>query len=166
MFTNPTPARCAECGQLARDTHFFAVCSLCFQLFCQRHLTFRNGVPSCAECEEERQSREQSGGISDADESRVVALLLTDIAATLGSGYEYVVRDAAARIRLFALDPNDFEQRVIDDVQQDLHDSYADTTWPTCPEHRRHPLWCLDGWWTCDKTGRQIARFGSLANSV
>jgi hypothetical protein len=45
-----------------------------------------------------------------------------------------------------ATDPADFEQRVVDDVQQFVHDSFADTSWPACPEHPTHPLWFSEGW--------------------
>ena len=38
----------------------------------------------------------------------------------------------------------DLTLRVAEEVQQWLHDTFLDPTWPACPEHRRHPLWLSD----------------------
>ena len=123
-------------------------------------------MPICRACEERRRELEQTGGISEADELRVVALLLQDLANTLGPGHESVVEEAAARIRLFTRDAIEFEQRVVDDVQQYLHDTFVDTTWPACPDHQRHPLWYSDGRWRCEQTGRVIASLGRLCDEA
>lgn len=34
-------------------------------------------------------------------------------------------------------------------LQQDLHDTFVDTSWPTCPEHGLHPMW-VDLWTELD----------------
>jgi hypothetical protein len=94
---------------------------------------------------------------------RIVRLLQRDFVETVGPGYEAVVAEAAARLRMFSDDPADFEQRVVDDVQQRLHDSFLDTSWPACPEHPNHPLWYLEGWWRCTKSGRRVAALGELS---
>jgi hypothetical protein len=49
-----------------------------------------------------------------------VNLLCRDLEHTVGAGHERVVEEAAARIRLFSDDAADFEQRVVDEVQQEL----------------------------------------------
>ena len=65
-------------------------------------------------------------------------------------------------LRRFAVEAQDFEQRVVDDVQQHLHDAFVDTSWPACPHHPNHPLWYSDGWWSCEKSGQRAAPLGGL----
>ena len=72
------------------------------------------------------------------------------------------MEESAARIRLFSDSALDFEQKVVDDVQQYLHDAFVDTTWPRCPDHHNHPLWYSDQWWTCEHTGKRVALLGAL----
>lgn len=110
-----------------------------------------------------RRLRERSGSVSPADEVRVVDLLVRDLVCTIGPGHEPIVIEAAARILLFSDGPDDFENRVVDDVQQAMHDSFVDTSWPRCPDHSRHPLWYLDKRWTCQQSGRRVAPLGGLA---
>ena len=163
MYADDIVAMCGECGEPLANMESTGVCILCAQLFCRRHVTFRKGVANCGKCEEPRRILEANGGVSDADEARIVGLLLNDIENTIGAGQHAVVEEAAARIRLFSDDPSDFEHRVVDEVQQHIHDTYADTTWPHCPEHPNHPLWCVDGWWACHTTGNRVAQLGALA---
>ena len=108
-------------------------------------------------------SDEQTGGVSDTDAARVVRLLLQDLASTVGPGHDSVVEEAAARIRLFTGAAADFEQRVVDDVQQYLHDNFIDTSWPRCPDHPNHPLWYSEKWWQCEKPGKAVAPLGGLS---
>jgi hypothetical protein len=70
----------------------------------------------------------------------MVILVTRDVLATVGPGFEDIVVEEGARIRLIAETVPEYEQRVIDDVQQRLHDEFVDTTWPTCPLHPNHPL--------------------------
>ena len=63
-------------------------------------------------------------------------------------------------------DPEVFERRVVEDVQQFLHDTFVDTSWPLCPEHPNHPLWYSDGWWKCAHTGRRLAPLGALRRTA
>jgi hypothetical protein len=102
--------------------------------------------------------------VTDADEERIVILVSRDVLATVGPSFEDIVVEEAARIRLFAEAVPEYEQRVIDEVQQRLHDEFVDTTWPTCPLHPNHPLWYSDGWWRCPRAGA-IAPLGELANA-
>ena len=162
MYIDLTTARCSACGELLTIPGSYGLCVLCGKLFCSRHLLIRKEVPNCAACEEPRRIREQTGGVSDADEARVVRLVLQDLASTLGPGYEPVVKEVAARLRLFTDDAAAFEQRVVDDVQQYLHDTFADTTWPGCPDHPNHPLWYSETWWRCEQAGKAVAPLGGL----
>jgi hypothetical protein len=109
-------------------------------------------------------AREASGSVTDADEERMVILVTRDVLATVGPGFEDIVVEEGARIRLIAETVPEYEQRVIDDVQQRLHDEFVDTTWPTCPLHPNHPLLYSGGWWRCPRGGA-IAPLGELARA-
>lgn len=92
-----------------------------------------------------------------------VALLKQDVAATLGP--EQVRRvDARAQLLLpFADWPRDsFAAKLVDEVQQEFHDTFVDTTWPHCPAHPNHPLWLEEGAWRCSTTGEPVAALGDL----
>jgi hypothetical protein len=72
-------------------------------------------------------------------------LLVSDISATLAwprteaAGF---VIDTARGILDFLEDEKwTFAERVIENVQQRIHDEFIDTSWPECPAHGRHPLW-------------------------
>ena len=104
--------------------------------------------------------------IDGEDEARVVDLLRRDVTSTLGTGHEAVVAEAATRIRRFSHDRDDFEARVVDDVQQYLHDTFVDTCWPRCPDHPHHPLWYSDKAWTCVQSGKRVAPLGGLASTL
>lgn len=153
---------CAECQQRIQALDDLGMCILCLRTFCSRHVFVRGGVANCAACERTRRRREEDGPISQAETARVARLLEQDIVGTIGPGQNSVVEEAVTRIRLFAEDPADFEQRVVDDVQQYLHDTFVDTSWPACPEHPNHPLWFSEGWWICEQSGLRAARLGGL----
>jgi hypothetical protein len=87
-------------------------------------------------------------------------------AATLAHG----TAQAKAQIGYWAgRDEDEFAMFVAEDVQQELHDTFEDTTWPACPEHGSHPLWLHrmgeDGPanWCCPSTARSYGRLGELA---
>ena len=92
----------------------------------------------------------------------MIGLLRHDLAETVGPGHEIAVAEAVARIRLFTNDLKDFEQRVVNDIQQFLHETFVDTTWPTCPAHLNHPLWLFRRRWRCERLGIEVAPFGGL----
>lgn len=163
MWKTETPASCFECGQAVQTLDDLGgLCIACMQVFCRRHVVIRNGVANCAACERIRLEKEESGPVSQDDADRVSRLLRTDLAGTIGNGHEAVVEEAVARIRLFAHDAVYFEQQVVDEVQQYLHDSFVDTSWPRCPEHPNHPLWYSGGWWQCERSGMRAAPLGGL----
>ncbi len=163
MNVDPGPIRCAACGRLFTATDEVELCILCGRRFCSQHILVRKGVSNCRDCEPRRRHLER-GAVSDADEARVVSLLCRDLENTVGPGYEQIVAVAAARIRLFSSDDTVyFEQSVVDDVQQTLHDSFIDTSWPRCPAHPHHPLWYSTPSWFCDKTGDVFAQLGTLS---
>ncbi len=104
--------------------------------------------------------------VTDADEARVVRLLAQDIVATLGPGHENLVRHAAAHARTLRNEPAAYVAKVVEDVQQELHDRFIDTTWPACPMHANHPLWLRDEQWVCESAATTIAALGSLGRDA
>jgi hypothetical protein len=157
--------RCAECGRRPVGIEDCNFCLLCSGVFCTRHLIVEKGLATCAACRSERKALEDSSAVTEADEQHLVKLLSADLLATVGVGSTDIAIAEAARIRLFARTLPEFEQRVVDAVQQRLHDEFVDTTWPACPVHPNHPLWYSDAFWRCPVTGDGIARLGELANA-
>lgn len=100
--------------------------------------------------------------VSDADQGRICRLLLQDIEATIGPGYEAVVSENAINVRTFVDSPAAYREKLVEDVQQYFHDCFVDTTWPTCPRHAQHPLWLRGEHWYCERDGEPIARLGEL----
>jgi hypothetical protein len=100
--------------------------------------------------------------VMDADEDRAVQLLLADVTATIGVGHDEIVRANARRLREFCSDAGDYLQRVVDDVQQQIHDEFIDTSWPECPIHKRHPLSLREHGWWCEQNEVFVATLGEL----
>jgi hypothetical protein len=88
-----------------------------------------------------------------------VELIAHDLTATLGWDHaraQAKARDALDNRMPLLLDDLAWEQldpatrqevledlvvEAVEDLQQRLHDTFVDTTWPACPRHRQHPLW-------------------------
>ena len=100
--------------------------------------------------------------INDAQVQRIVRLLRADVSATVVANCDQLILGEAVRVRAFVDGSAAYEDRVVAQVQQRLHDEFIDTTWPACPEHPNHPLWFVDGWWRCEATGTRIAELGQL----
>lgn len=52
-------------------------------------------------------------------------------------------------------------------VQQWLHDTFVDTSWPPCVRHPHHPMWLREGQgggsvWCCPRDQAEIAPLGML----
>jgi hypothetical protein len=90
----------------------------------------------------------------------VLTSLEVDVTRTLGDEYRHFVLHAAGDVRTREI--NDPAQKVVDDVQQRIHNEFIDTTWPACPRHGDHPLWYESGGWWCDRDKAQIAPLGGL----
>jgi hypothetical protein len=129
-------------------------------LFATRCVT--NGVATCARCQHDRRRRETEGRIADVHAQRIIQLLQADVSATVTLNCEAVIVEAATRLRLFEDDPGMYEERVVADVQQTLHDDFIDSTWPACPQHPNHPLWFSGGWWRCVASAMAVAELGRL----
>ena len=92
--------------------------------------------------------------------ARVVALLESDVRHTVGGRYQPIVAAVAARLAEGgAVDG----PRLVEQVQEELHETWVDTTWPACPRHGGHPLWYHeDGWWWCEADAVALCRLGEL----
>lgn len=71
--------------------------------------------------------------------------LMADVTGTLGwrrQIAEQIVNDWAAQVAAWDhTTPVEYAQNVAEGMQQYLHDTFVDTSWPACPEHPHHPLW-------------------------
>ena len=98
-----------------------------------------------------------------SDFARIADLLEQDVVRTLGAVHRPLVRAAAQAVaRLDIADP---EEKLVEDVQQAVHDTFIDTTWPACARHGRHPLWYADGAWWCTQDRVVVAPLGELPGS-
>ncbi len=91
-----------------------------------------------------------------------VPLLKRDVADTVGATYERLVDANASRLLPFHTPDPFFTWRVVEAVQQELHQTFVDTTWPHCPAHPTHPLWFEDESWRCTSGGAFVAVLGEL----
>jgi hypothetical protein len=104
-----------------------------------------------------------------------VALVSRELSATLGLPSETAEtlarREAVAAAEIMnEWDDDDvswpsFLARVAEEIQQWLHDTFLDTTWPRCPEHGNHPLWLNDDEipaWACPTTHTTVRAVGEL----
>jgi hypothetical protein len=113
--------------------------------------------------------------VSEGLIERTTALVAHDLWITIGwrpAKAEHFVRRAAWNQASLDVWGDDLELTfplvVAEDVQQQLHDAFAHTTWPPCPMHHRHPLW-LDPEesalpsWRCPADGATYGKLGSLS---
>lgn len=110
--------------------------------------------------------------LSQAAVEHATRALKADIAATLGGSVQvdvdvftrsifvggHIVSSQQASTSFD--DDASFVDWLVEDVQQYVHDTYIDTTWPACPRHPNHPLWSRNGWWCCGD--ERIAELGNL----
>ena len=155
-------SNCPVCGK-SLTVHGWGMCALCGALSCTDHLVAKNGVVTCDACLPAREQRERTGGVSADEEVLVVSLLRMDVEATLGPGHKGTITAIAAQRRLYIDDPARYVGCVVDDVQQHFHDTFVDTTWPSCPHHPNHPLWFTDGSWRCEAIAEPVAPLGGLS---
>jgi hypothetical protein len=95
--------------------------------------------------------------------AEVVEPIAADLVASLG-----YTADEARRV-VQSVGAGNYGDRgvtcVAEAVQQWLHDTFLDTTWPPCPEHRTHPLWLKESGsptWTCEETQQPHGALGQL----
>jgi hypothetical protein len=117
--------------------------------------------------------------VNDQQLAQAVTRVAHDLSATLGwdaqQAAAYAEQTIGASFGVAGVEDwiaarGSFAVKLAEDVQQQLHDTFVDTTWPTCPLHPRHPLWLDDersrAVWRCTKSGVDIAPLGSLAAST
>lgn len=107
-------------------------------------------------------SLSDANDVTDEDEEHVIRLLKQDTTSTLDRDVSGSIFHHAINQRDMARDRENYLQRVVDDVQQEMHDTFVDTSWPRCPRHPNHPLWYHDGWWHCERDNVAIAKLGEL----
>jgi hypothetical protein len=171
--------KCSECGSVLTQQDWAMdgasveagaalsgpMCTLCGRWCCRNHLTVRRGAATCPSCADEYERIMTAGLVSDTDEALIVSLLLHDVSNTVGDGYQAVIARVAAKHRLSATDLADYHSSVVDEVQQHMHDTFADTTWPRCPAHPNHPMWFSAGWWRCYQLPEPVGRLGELTGN-
>jgi hypothetical protein len=102
----------------------------------------------------------------------IVQGLVSDLATSLGWDVEDaagIVRQTAAAILDFVDQEEWFTQKLVEDVQQYMHDAFLDTSWPACPRHPNHPLELSDDEptsWTCPRDGVPACQLGHLGDVV
>ena len=95
----------------------------------------------------------------------VTDLVASDLVATLGWTREQARAVVAPFGNVSERDPEHLGFEVAEEVQQWLHDSFLDTSWPHCPSHPNHPLWLSEEepfTWHCPKDRVPIVRLGYL----
>ena len=110
----------------------------------------------------------QAMPVSASEREEVERLIVRDVVGTLGTAYEVHILSVASTRALelfnFVESGHDFRSRLIDDVQQQIHDTFVDVRWPRCPRHPKHALWFADGSWTCTIDKVTVARLGQLCS--
>jgi hypothetical protein len=92
--------------------------------------------------------------------ARLRALLEADVGATVGARYRPLVGAVEARLTLGGPVEG---SRLVEQVQEELQETWVDTSWPACPRHGRHPLeYHEDGWWWCDADRVAVCHLGAL----
>jgi hypothetical protein len=110
--------------------------------------------------------------VSDDELAQAVALIVHDVAATLdwnprrATTFTEEIVGVGVGIDGWDAAWGSYAIKLAEDIQQQLHDTFVDTTWPACPLHPQHPLW-LDGEhdravWRCTLAAVDIAPLGSL----
>jgi hypothetical protein len=104
---------------------------------------------------------------SDDEIAKMLELLARDFACTRPARHLDALPSSVGEVREWYESMSDSEiasltRRVVDDTQQDLMDTFIDTTWPTCPRHPNHPLWFHDGAWYCERDDEALAKLGGL----
>lgn len=116
-----------------------------------------------------------SGYVDSAVQQRIVGAIADDLVATAAKSQEEAVRlaqqvtNVKSKVEWWVgRGEDEFAMFVADEVQQQLHDGFEDTTWPACPEHHNHPLWLERDndagppIWVCKTSRRSYGRLGEL----
>jgi hypothetical protein len=101
------------------------------------------------------------------DLEAALQLVLADVSASLNVvNREQVAQEAKRRAEILqALELSDPRgERLVEDVQQLIHDLHIDTVWPRCPLHGNHPMWLDHGEWTCPVANAPVVALGHLAS--
>jgi hypothetical protein len=88
---------------------------------------------------------------------------LENRAGLLGTGPMWEGLDSARRREIL----DDVIVEAVEDLQQRLHDTFVDTSWPPCLRHPHHPMWLAEGQgggvvWSCPSDHAEIAPLGRM----
>lgn len=95
----------------------------------------------------------------------ILEMIAADLMATLGWTGEQARSVVSSVGSVDGPDPEQLAMQAAEEVQQWLHDSFLDTSWPRCPRHPNHPLWLGEDspfMWHCPTTGAAVATLGHL----
>jgi hypothetical protein len=97
----------------------------------------------------------------------MLELLARDLSATKAANFRDAIPVTVLEVREWWEWISDHDiaaltEKVVEDVQQDLMDTFVDTSWPPCPRHPNHPLWYHDGAWHCERDREPLAPLGGL----
>ena len=101
-------------------------------------------------------------GIAPRQVEDVRSRLKHDLQVTGRGAHAHMVDEVVEFALTFVEDAAWFTDKVVEDLQQRMHDEFVDTVWPQCPHHRHHPLWLHDGAWVCEQDGVSVAPLGAL----
>lgn len=99
----------------------------------------------------------------------VIDLIASDLVATLGWTIDQAREVVATAGIVYEQNPELVAFQVAEEVQQWLHDSFLDTSWPPCPSHRNHPLWLTEDppfIWQCPRDAIAVVPLGHLGTVV
>jgi hypothetical protein len=94
------------------------------------------------------------------DIQEVVPALEQDVLNTLGGYSRAIVAERVRELRALKIEFTD--EKLVEDLQQRIHDERFDPVWPACPEHRSHPMEYRGGMWCCPRSGQPVVQLGTL----
>ena len=93
-------------------------CVSCGRFFCGEDLINSVGAEFCLQCDAERRMRRMAGTLFSDDQLQILELVLSDLHSTVGEGYRIAATNAAERAQFYSADLAEFEDRLVDDLQQ------------------------------------------------
>ena len=151
------PAVCEECGRRDVGGVDARFCSICGRLVCAEHPVAGGENPTCETCV--RIALDPF----DADQKRAIEKVQRDLQQTISTTtVDRPIEDIARGVQRFTSGIEDFEARLVHEVQQAVHDLHIDTSWPSCPLDPNHPLWFEGGWWRCEAVNKRFSELVSL----
>jgi hypothetical protein len=81
--------------------------------------------------------------VSEHEVTQAIERIASDLAATLGwdrpQAIAFAEQAGSVSANWWDADPGEYAIKVAEEVQQRLHDTFVDTTWPACPARLGRP---------------------------